>query len=107
MKAITSYCEISQNANDKSVKAGINEPCVYKKDILKYFKNHDADIAVACTAVDHVTGKNIGSESILSYNDGVYYWTNEEIYLFEKYDLKLNNDFIFHVLRKLSVSGEQ
>ena len=35
-----------------------------------------------------------------SYSDGEYEWYDSEIYHFEKYNLKLNNDFIQHVLNR-------
>ena len=33
-----------------------------------------------------------------AHSDGVYQWYEDEIYHFEKYNLKLNDDFIQHVL---------
>lgn len=101
MKEITSYRETSENVNGTSVKEGIHKPCSQKKMILAYFKKYSDEYTVVTrAAVDHLTGKNIASESARSYYDGVYAWTNEEVYLFEKYDLKLNGDFIDYVLNK-------
>jgi len=40
------------------------------------------------------------SDSVTCFNDGEYCWTSEEIYHFEKYDLKLNDDVIRYILSK-------
>lgn len=99
MKRITKCKETTENPNDESVKFGIGYVCTEKNTVLKYLKKYSEDcVAIACVATDYVTGETL-NESILSYDDGVYCWTNEEIYLFEKYNLKLNDDFIEHVLK--------
>lgn len=36
-------------------------------------------------------------------SDDVYAWAESEIYHFEKYNLKLNDDFIQHVLNQLNL----
>lgn len=101
MKEITSYCETTDNGQLMSVKEGTGFPTPYKQTILNYFHSFDSDYTVvACAATDYITGIKIGSESVKTYNDGNYFWTNEEVHLFDKYDLKLNDDFIKHVLSK-------
>ena len=35
------------------------------------------------------------------YSDGEYTWYESEIYHFDKYNLKLNDDFIEYVLNKI------
>lgn len=107
MKEITSYCETTDNCQLASVKEGIGKPTQNKHLILNYFHEFDNTYTVVtCAATDYITGKKIGSESIKTYNDGVYVWTNEEVFLFNKYDLKLNDDFIQHILTK-SVNRSQ
>ena len=49
---------------------------------------------------DLVTGETVYSRCHHLYNDGVYEWTSSEIYHLEKYDLKLSEAFIRHVLEK-------
>lgn len=101
MKEITNYRELSESSSGDSVKENINKPISDKADILNYFRMyHDNFTAVTCAAVDHITGKPLNGVSIRTYDDGLYCWTNEEEYLFEKYNLKLNDDFIAHVLGK-------
>ena len=36
----------------------------------------------------------------LDYESGDYYWNTSDIYHFEKYDLKLNDDFVQYVLEQ-------
>ena len=67
--------------------------------IYSFFKSHETECtAVTCQAINHITQQPIGNSSILSYDDGVYCWTNEEVYLFDK--LKLTDDFIKYVLNE-------
>lgn len=103
MKEITNYRETSENSSEGSVKENINKPISGKAVILNYFRQcHENFTVVTCAAVDHITGKPLNGESIRTYDDGSYCWTNEEELLFEKYDLKLNDDFIAHVMSKTS-----
>lgn len=98
MKEITSYVEMTENPQDMSLKNFIGFYSPIKNDILNYFKQHNAVHAViTCLATDYVTNKTL-TNNIECFDDGMYYWTSEEIYHFEKYDLKLNDDFINHVL---------
>jgi hypothetical protein len=62
-------------------------------------KSIEPDIVQARAMQDHISGKQLIG-SVETIDDGAYYWTSEEIYHFEKYDLKLNTDFIDHVLSK-------
>ena len=41
-----------------------------------------------------------------AYFDGVYFWTDEDTYHFEKYDMRLNDEFVNHVLEALD-SGKK
>lgn len=100
MKEITSYKEMTENSNDKHLKDFIGFLSSNKNDILNYFKKHnDVKSIVTFKATDYITGEK-SDELIKCFDDGTYSWTNEEIYHFEKYDLKLNDDFIKHVLKR-------
>ena len=48
---------------------------------------------------DEITGKDVNL-SVEGYEDDAYYWDTRYIYHFEKYNLKLNDDFISHVLAR-------
>lgn len=105
MKKITSYKEFTKKDYDISLKDRLNVVCVNKKTVLQYLKNFNQEcIVLTCSANDFVTGELL-TNSVFVYNDGVYCWTNEEIYHFEKYDMKLNDDFIQYVLNKSNKVG--
>ena len=100
VKEITSYVEMTENPKDISLKNFIGFCSPVKNDILNYFKqNNVANAVVTCSATDYITGKTLNN-LIECFDDGFYSWTNEEIYHFEKYDLKLNDDFIEYIINK-------
>ena len=49
--------------------------------------------------IDIFTDKEVKSADN-GYSDSEYIWRESEIYYFEKYNLKLNDDFIKYVLNK-------
>ncbi|MCI5555132.1 MAG: hypothetical protein MR378_09610 [Ruminococcus sp.] len=99
MKEITSYQEFTKNQQDASLQASIGYRLAEKEIIMQYFSTHPAVAIVSCAATDYITGKSL-SESVMLFHDGTYCWTNEEVYHFEQYDLKLNDDFVEYVLSK-------
>lgn len=100
MKCISNYKEFTKNSDDISFSDELNIVCDDKDTVLQYLKKFDKDcIVLTCASTDFVTGQLLKS-SIFVYNDGVYCWTSEEIYHFEKYDMKLNDDFIKYVLSR-------
>lgn len=100
LKEITSYIEMTQNKDDVSLKKFIGYRLNEKEAILKYFKEHDSETAIiTCASTDYISGEKL-SNSVTCFDDGEYCWTSEEVYHFKKYDLKLNDDFVRHVLSK-------
>ena len=73
-------------------------PIDNKQVILDYFKKISSFASSPSMAKDVITGESIGG--LNAYNDGFYYWHNDTVYHFEKYNLKLPDDFIKHVLSK-------
>lgn len=70
-----------------------------KQKILRYLKSFNK---TACTT-QHVVDLFTGEEQPIiddARSDGTYTWYDSEIYHFEKYNLKLNNDFIQYVLNR-------
>ena len=100
MKSICSYRELEDDATLPSLQDNLSKVDIsddeYEK-ILKHLKNGKTTFVTSQTPRDIFTGKNIGSD-LRIFTDGVYSWTNEEIYYFEKYKIKLNEDFIRFVL---------
>ncbi|MBP3760240.1 MAG: hypothetical protein J6I55_01970 [Ruminococcus sp.] len=100
MKSITDYREFSDNDSDGSLLENIGKKSEFKEKILEYFKKYGVDaVTLTRCAVDYVTGKNL-LNSVLCHTDGIYIWTNEEVYHFEKYDIELKKDFIEYVLNR-------
>lgn len=68
-----------------------------KSDILSYLKQARVTAVAPGWAIDVMTGERIEG-SLLSYSDGEYAWRSDTIYYFERYNLKLEKEFIKHVL---------
>ena len=73
------------------------EPVAEKQTILEYLKNGRKGATAAGFATDVITGERIPGE-FCCFSDGKYGWRSDTIYYFEKYNLKLNDDFINDVL---------
>ena len=69
-----------------------------KAKILEYFQNHTSNAAYASSTIVDVTTHTDTKIPEALYNDGEYRWSATLVYLFEKYNLKLNDEFIQHVL---------
>lgn len=71
-----------------------------KTQILKYLQSFNEPSAYTSQPViDKFTGKELERVNN-AFSDGVYTWYVSEIYHFEKYNLKLNDDFVEYVLAK-------
>ena len=69
------------------------------KDFFVSFLKNGKLVSIGGIVVDFSTGEWTNIEN-LDYESGDYYWNSSDIYHFEKYDLKLNSDFIKYVLEK-------
>lgn len=71
---------------------------IYKKsEILLYMKSAPMVACTTAPTVDRLTGRQVNAADN-ARSDGVYQWYESEIYYFERYNLKLSNEFIEHVL---------
>ena len=70
-----------------------------KTVLLQYMKSFSPCSFTSEPVRDIFSGK-IVVDADNARSDGVYRWYESEIYHFEKYDLKLNDDFVHHVLSK-------
>lgn len=98
MKFISNCVELNPDGNSSILKeANANEANKNKKLILDYLKN-GIDAGVRCSVVvDRITGEQL-PQTIHRYKDDEYIWTDEDIYHFEKYNIKLYDEFINKVL---------
>ena len=98
MKEISNVREFTGYETARSIKELIQDRAIDDKDkILEYLKSFDPDCAAGMSLVDEVTG-DIIETGVNGYEDDQYYWDTRYIYHFEKYNLKLDDDFIAHVL---------
>ena len=73
-------------------------PIPGKAEILTFFNSFTHPIAVAGMALyDPITRKYL-EDSVEAYEHDGFFWTNEDVLLFEKYDLQLEQSFIDYVL---------
>lgn len=68
-----------------------------KNKIVDYLKKFKASLFTSDPVVDIFTGAVV-ADADNGYTDGRYTWFKSEVYYFEKYNLKLNKDFIEYVL---------
>ncbi len=76
------------------------KPIIQKELILKYLKNKNLEVAYTTEKVIDYIMQEQTNVSVIAYCDDFFYWDSRDIYHFEKYDLKLSDDFINHVLAK-------
>lgn len=70
-----------------------------KERIIAYLRNAPISAYTSAQVFDIVSGEMLPI-SDNARSDGTYTWYESEIYHFEKYNLKLNDDFIQHVLNR-------
>ncbi len=99
-KLICNYKEIHQNKN-MSLLDNINFKVERKNEILRYLKNEEFYDGVRCSTLKDFVKKENTHLPTYAYFDGEYFWNDEEIYHFENYDMRLNEEFIAHVLKEL------
>ena len=72
-----------------------------KEALLAYMsKRLFLDWASSKRIKDRVNGETVNTLCFVGYSDGMFEWDSAEIYHLEKYDLKLSEAFIRHVLEK-------
>lgn len=98
MKLISDCIELNPNGMSSIIEeANVNESIDCKDVILNYLKN-GIDAGVCCSVVvDRITGENL-PRTIHRYKDDEYIWSDEDIYHFEKYNIKLVKEFVDKIL---------
>ncbi len=96
---IVNVRELSSDKNYPQIKdmIGYKEP--QKEKILLFLKSFEPVAMMAHGIKDYVTGSQDNGETVQLFNYGQWFWTNEMIYHFEKYDLKLKTDFINSIIK--------
>ncbi len=78
------------------------EPISEKAQVLKYMKSFSEPYSFTSQPVIDVFTNQKFEYVDNGFSDGVYIWHRSQIYHFEKYNLKLNDDFIKYVLNKMN-----
>ena len=80
-------------------------PIPRKEEILAYMKRFPFSAYTSQPVYDFFTGEETAPADN-QRTDGVYIWYESWIYHFEKYNLKLNDDFVQYVLSQIDRGGE-
>ncbi len=99
MNVIGKYKEFYNSEKYPSIKKDINHPCKFKEQILDYMKKCKTTAAAPAKIYDVITGEKLDI-NLECKTDGIYGWRTDIIYYIERYDLKLPDDFISHILSK-------
>ncbi len=100
MKEISNVREFTGDETAKPIKELIQNTAIDGKEkIVAYLKSFKPDCAAGMSLTDEISGEIIKA-GVNGYEDGLYYWDTRYIYHFEKYNLKLNDDFVCYVLER-------
>ena len=79
----------------------VEYPIETKKTLVEYMKKRKfLEWASTKKITDPITKEMVETVCFVGYSDDVYEWTSSETYLLEKYDLKISDEFINHVLAR-------
>lgn len=96
MKEVGTFKEI-ENGNYpefEATKTAIPE----KMKVLKYLKETPSVAVAPAVLRDVFTGERLNMD-LYAKSDGTYIWRSDIAYYFDKYNLKLPDEFINHVLK--------
>lgn len=81
---------------DKTIFMG--EPKKEKGLINQYFKKFKPNFATSAFVTDRITNQKVDGHYNMGYEYNGYFWNEEDIYHFKKYDMPLNPDFVKFVM---------
>lgn len=102
MNFITKTKEFTEDDNHNDIYSMINDKVDNKDKILKFLNSVEPISVLPCPTTDFIKNKIFCEQSLMYYEKDGYTWSNEIIYHFEKYDLKLDEQFIDYVLNKVT-----
>ena len=103
MKHIGWFSEMKLSAADNgSIREYVSDHAPYDKaEVIAYLTSQKRVSGCPKAAIDCVTGKEI-APSFSVYTDGEYDWCDFLIYHIEKYNVKLPNDFLEHIIKRIA-----
>lgn len=93
LKFITDYKEFGGDKNISILGHIGDEPIEDKEAILDYLRK-GTEYGLRCSTIYDYVKDDPTFIQIFLFTDGEYFWNSAEIYHFEMYNLKLNEDFI-------------
>jgi hypothetical protein len=72
-----------------------SSPVKNRNKILAFLKSAE-DGVIGFTALKDPVTKRVYSTGLICYEKDGYSWNNGVVYLFEKYNIKLNDEFLKH-----------
>lgn len=97
---LDNYIEIYPRSQHPSLRGLIaTTPYPLKDQVVNYLKKGSPTIAGCYVPHDAFTDKQIDTQ-FYGMTDGTYHWSNVLIYYVDKYNIKLPDDFINHILSK-------
>ena len=94
MKSIVEFREMFQNDQLPSIQELISDEAPENKEIiLTYLKSFKAEAVAPGIMRDCITGERIPG-ILRAYDDGKFEWRSDMIYYFERYNIKLCDEFL-------------
>ena len=98
MKIIGKYRELYKDSSFPCLKDNISETPIPGKDIiLKHLRSGEIVAVSPSFITDVISGKKTKNQ-LMMMTDGVFEWRSDIVYYFDKYNLKLPDNFINTVL---------
>lgn len=97
MKYIENLHVSEQTTKEEILNNSVQLPNADKSKILTYLTSSNPIAYTSSPVWDAVNGCETDKRDAV-YSDGIYGWTKTTVHHFECYDLKLNDDFVQHVL---------
>lgn len=104
-KSIADYSDEKGNIIEEQLKSLLHFPNPNKSDISEYLKNPKHTITYSSAPIVDVIAKEIVHIPLCTIIGEEYAWDTEDIYYFEKYDLKLKDDFVKYVLSQINIKN--
>ena len=83
-----------------NIRKTVYDPYI-KEALLEYMTKREYVYGASSAKItDFVTGEKVYNKCRIIYQDEEFEWRPEEVYLLEKYDLKVSDEFIHHVMGK-------
>lgn len=98
MREITEYMEFNGKIGALIMSSDAPKvKCKEKDRIVDYLKSFEPDAVSAGRVYDSISNEYTDITNV-SFCDNEFYWDSAVIYNFEKYDMKLNDEFVEKVL---------